>query len=406
MREGYKKTEVGIIPEDWEVNKLEEIATIIMGQSPSSDSYNKNKDGLPFFQGNSEFGRMFPTVKKWCNKPLKIAKPLDILISVRAPVGAVNINIEESCIGRGLGALRSHQNIDYKYLYYTLIESEKVLNSSAQGSTFTAINSGDLKNLKVKVPKLREQEKIAEILSTVDSQIDDTEKLIEKSEELKKGLMQKLLTKGIGHSEFKKTEVGEIPASWEVKKLGDISVKIGDGLHGTPEYSENGKYYFINGNNISNKKIEVFEYTKKVDESEYLKHKRDLNKNSILISLNGTIGNLGFYNDEGIILGKSAGYINLSEYVNKKFIYYILASERIQKNFIKELTGTTIKNLSLNTLRETKIAIPSKEEQDKISKVLITIDSEMEEYENKKQKLEELKKGLMQQLLTGEMRTL
>ena len=171
MREGYKKTEVGVIPEDWEVCKLEEIANIIMGQSPNSDSYNEDEDGIPFFQGNAEFGRIYPTIKKWCNKPLKIAEPNDILISVRAPVGAVNINKVQSCIGRGLSAIRSNNNIDFKYLYYSLLISEKTLNASAQGSTFTAINSGDLKNLKLRIPPLKEQEKIAEILSTVDSQI-------------------------------------------------------------------------------------------------------------------------------------------------------------------------------------------------------------------------------------------
>lgn len=406
MREGYKMSEIGVIPEDWKVNRLEEVATVIMGQSPSSDSYNEDKDGLPFFQGNSEFGRIFPTVKKWCNKPLKIAKPLDILISVRAPVGAVNINVESSCIGRGLGSVRAEENMNYRYLYYSLIESEKVLNSSAQGSTFTAINSGELKNLKIKVPNLKEQEKIAEILSTVDSQIDDTEKLIEKSKELKKGLMQKLLTKGIGHSEFKKTEVGEIPVEWEVKKLKDLSTRIGDGLHGTPEYKEEGDFYFINGNNISNKRVAIFENTKTVDESQYIKHKKDLDVNTILISLNGTIGNLGFYNNEKIMLGKSAGYINLNEDVNKIFIYYQLESNRIQSHFIKELTGTTIKNLSLNTLRETKIISPNKDEQEKIAQILLSSDNEIEAYENKKQKLEEVKKGLMQQLLTGKIRVI
>ena len=190
----FKKTEVGEIPIEWEVKKLEDISTVIMGQSPRSESYNEEKNGIPFFQGNSEFGRMYPTIKKWCSEPSKIAEPLDILISVRAPVGAVNLNKCKSCIGRGLAAVRSNDNSDYMYLYYILSYSEKVLNSSAQGSTFTAINSGDLKGLKIAIPKLEEQQNIGQILLSIDNEIEVYENKKQKLEELKKGLMQQLLT--------------------------------------------------------------------------------------------------------------------------------------------------------------------------------------------------------------------
>ena len=190
----FKKTEVGEIPIEWEVKKLEDISTVIMGQSPRSESYNEEKNGIPFFQGNSEFGRMYPTIKKWCSEPSKIAEPLDILISVRAPVGAVNLNKCQSCIGRGLAAVRSNDNSDYMYLYYILSYSEKVLNSTAQGSTFTAINSGDLKGLKIAIPKLEEQQNIGQILLSIDNEIEVYENKKQKLEELKKGLMKQLLT--------------------------------------------------------------------------------------------------------------------------------------------------------------------------------------------------------------------
>ncbi|WP_261290999.1 restriction endonuclease subunit S [Paraclostridium sordellii] len=130
----FKKTEVGEIPVDWEVKKLEDVSYITMGQSPSSDSYNDKGIGVPFFQGNSEFGNIYPTVKKWCSEPKKIAEPLDILISVRAPVGAVNINNDRACIGRGLASIRQSNKINYMYLYYVLSISQDILNSSAQGA--------------------------------------------------------------------------------------------------------------------------------------------------------------------------------------------------------------------------------------------------------------------------------
>ncbi|CEO08369.1 restriction endonuclease subunit S [Paraclostridium sordellii] len=190
----FKKTEVGEIPVDWEVKKLEDVSYITMGQSPSSDSYNDKGIGVPFFQGNSEFGNIYPTVKKWCSEPKKIAEPLDILISVRAPVGAVNINNDRACIGRGLASIRQSNKINYMYLYYVLSISQDILNSSAQGSTFTAINSKDLKNFKIAIPSLDEQLKIAQILLSLDNNIEDYKNKKEKLEELKKGLMQQLLT--------------------------------------------------------------------------------------------------------------------------------------------------------------------------------------------------------------------
>ena len=402
LRQGYKKTEVGAIPEDWEVKKLEEVATVIMGQSPNSNSYNEDEDGIPFFQGNAEFGRMYPTIKKWCNEPLKIANPMDILISVRAPVGAVNINQVQSCIGRGLSAIRASDNIDFKYLYYSLLTSEKILNSSAQGSTFTAINSGDLKNLKIKIPPLKEQEKIAEILSTVDSQIDDTEKLIEKSKELKKGLMQKLLTKGIGHSEFKKTEVGEIPFDWEIKTLESIASVI-DSLHETPKYIDNGismiRVVDINGGYIQTTK------TVKVSDETYKKFTRKYTprKGDIIMSRVGSYGLVSYLRDNNkVCLGQNIVVINTD--INKKFLFYALSSQYIKNEIDKVTVGSSQKSLSLANIKKLHIVLPTSSEQVNISNILESIDKNIEEYINKLEELKYLKKGLMQQLLTGKIR--
>lgn len=196
------------------------------------------------------------------------------------------------------------------------------------------------------------------------------------------------------------TELGEIPEEWEVKSLSEISSKIGDGLHGTPQYVENGIYYFINGNNLSNGKITINDDTKMVDEIQYLKNNKNLNNQSILISLNGTIGNLACYNYEKVMLGKSSGYITLRSDMNRAFIYYVLGCERIKNYFYKELTGTTIKNLSLETLRKTLIAIPSVEEQEKIASILSTVDEQIDIVDGLIEKNKELKKGLIQQLLT------
>ena len=189
----FKQTELGEIPSEWQVLKLNNIAEVIMGQSPNSNSYNELKIGLPFYQGKSEFGKRYPTPVKWCSEPTKIAEKNDILISVRAPVGEVNICQETSCIGRGLGAIRATKESSNLFLYYSLQLAKEALNKMSQGSTFTAINGAELKNVPLAVPTKVEQQKIASILSTVDEQIEVYEQEKAKYEELKKGLMQKLL---------------------------------------------------------------------------------------------------------------------------------------------------------------------------------------------------------------------
>ena len=199
---------------------------------------------------------------------------------------------------------------------------------------------------------------------------------------------------------YKMTELGEIPGEWEIKPLNKIAYKIGDGLHGTPVYSEDGDYYFINGNNLNDGKILITNETKKVNEIEYHKYKKELNNNTLLISLNGTIGNLACYNSEKVVLGKSCGYITLKESVYKNYIFYALNSNKIQLHFYKELTGTTIKNLSLDTLRKTNIPIPYIKEQQKISSILSSVDEQIEITDNLIEKMKKLKKGLMQRLLT------
>jgi type I restriction enzyme S subunit len=196
----------------------------------------------------------------------------------------------------------------------------------------------------------------------------------------------------------------EFNEDWSVKRLGDLAERIGDGLHSTPVYDENGQYYFVNGNNLTNSKIEISENTKRVNTDEYLKHKIDLTTQSVLISINGTIGNLAFFNDEKVVLGKSACYINLKEYENKHFIFNLLQTSNITRHFDKELTGSTIKNLSLTTIKNTKAFFPSHQEQTKIANFLTAVDEKITQLTQKHDLLSQYKKGVMQQIFSQELR--
>ncbi len=191
----FENAEIGKVPEDWKVVRLGNYADVIMGQSPPSSTYNTEQNGLPFLQGCAEFGEIYPKPKIYCSNPIKIAEPNDILLSVRAPVGEVNIAPFKCCIGRGLSAIRTKENkLHYMFLFYYLKFNGKVFEKIATGSTFKAIKKNDIENLQILRPPLEEQKKIAQILSTVDKKLEIERKEKEKLERIKKGLMDILLT--------------------------------------------------------------------------------------------------------------------------------------------------------------------------------------------------------------------
>src|SRR5208283_3436744 len=233
---------------EWKTEALGRIARLTMGQSPDSKHYSSEESGWPFLQGCAEFQSRFPAAALFCSQNRKLGKRGSILFSVRAPVGRINIADRDYIIGRGLAAIEGlevHQ--DYLEQYLTFISPS--FRNASQGSTFEAINSSELNGWPIAYPLAKpEQTKIAEILSTVDRAIEQTEGLIAKQQRIKTGLMQDLLTQGIDEhgnlrSEqthaFKDSPLGRIPAEWEVKTLAGI-IEIIDCKHYTPAYVEEG----------------------------------------------------------------------------------------------------------------------------------------------------------------------
>lgn len=221
-----------------------------MGQSPPSDTYNIEGLGIPFFQGKAEFTDLYPIEVKWCTKPKKIAIANDILLSVRAPVGATNIANQECCIGRGLAAIRYSEN--YKFIFYFLRSIEKELDKKGTGSTFKAISGDILKNVDVPFPKLEIQnqivEKIEELLSELDRGAEDLKEIKEKLKIFRQSVLSAAFS---GRLTNKNLKNGELPRGWEKIKLGEIiKVRSGNGLTSANMVS-NGKYPVYGGNGIS-----------------------------------------------------------------------------------------------------------------------------------------------------------
>lgn len=149
--------------------ELQEICELNMGQSPNSSSYNEDKEGLPFFQGNADFGELYPKVRKWCTEPKKVVEGDSLLISVRAPIGALNFSTEKCCIGRGLAGITIKENVNLKFVYYNLKYRTEELQNKGTGSTFKAINKGTLAETKIKNLSYQEQIKCVEILDRINA---------------------------------------------------------------------------------------------------------------------------------------------------------------------------------------------------------------------------------------------
>ena len=405
MREGYKKTEVGIIPEDWEVKKIGDIKS---GSSPSK--FNLSEQGeYPFFKvDDMNYGFKYLNNSKlyfdsYDNNLMKLGMIVFPKRGASIFTNKILILNKDGYFDTNLMGLICKKGVNNEFLYYFLYNYE--LSKIADTSSIPQINNKHIEPLKIQLPPLKEQEKIAEILSTIDSQIEDTEKLIEKSKELKKGLMQKLLTKGIGHSEFKKTEVGEIPVEWEVKSISSVSNTMSGG---TPNRSK--KHYYIDGNISWVKTGELG--AKYIHDTEEKITELAINESSaklvpsysVIIAMYGaTIGKLSININEVTTNQACCSIICDKDILSYEYLYYYLDFNK--DKLIALGAGGAQPNISQQIIRDFKITVPNVNEQEIIIQILSAIDNKVEKEQNKKQKLEELKKGLMQQLLTGKIRT-
>lgn len=410
VREGYKITEFGEIPSEWEVKKLKDLGNSVIGLTYSPDDLVDGCNGtLVLRSSNIRNNRIVFDDNKYVNKDIQeklIVKENDILICSRngskeliGKCALIDKKAEGSSFGAFMTVYRSKYN---KYLFnvFTSYMFKRQIYNNL-GATINQITTDNLNNFKIIVPTIKEQEKIASILSTVDEQIDNVDALIEKNKELKKGLMQTLLTKGIGHTKFKKTEIGEIPEEWEVKTFKDIS-KVSQGLQIAIEerYKElkEGRLPYITIQYINDKLNSDNKYfIENFSESVVCK------EDDILMTRTGNTG-IVVTNEIGVFHNNFFKVDFRRDLLNKDFLVWFLNTNLIQNLIIRYAGTTTIPDLKHGDFYKLPVVIPSLKEQEKIASILSEVDEKISKYKNKKQKLEELKKGLMQQLLTGMIR--
>lgn len=410
-----EKEKIQEMPEGWKKASLKSISKITMGQSPSSDFVNENEIGMPFLQGNAEFTDKHPKEIFWVTKPKKIAQRMDILLSVRAPVGETNIADKTYCIGRGLSSIRFTECSDY-YGWYLIQFFKNQLIKTSQGSTFTAVNKDDISAIHVIYPiNYPEQHTIASILSTCDEAIEKTDVKIEKLKRIKQGLMQDLFRYGIDENgkmrseathHFKNSPLGRIPEEWEVKTINDIAeinppkIKIVNknikvSFFPMESISEAGKiirhdvkfYYEVNKGFTAFKENDVL-FAK-------ITPCMENGKGALAIRLENSIG---FGSTEFHVIRAKDGN-------DPKYIYYLTMERRFRQIAKNNMTGTAgQQRVPASFILNYCNALPPKTEQSRIASVLSSADEAIEKEEAYKNKLLGLKRGLMDDLLSGKVR--
>lgn len=277
----------------------------------------------------------------------------DLLISLTGNVGRVALlekKMLPAALNQRVACLRlKTDKISKRYLFHILNSNyfEQQCIQSSKGVAQKNMSTEWLKEYEIPLYPIEQQAEIISVLDKIGLIMADRAKELKKLNDLIKARFAEMFGNPVNNDR-----------GWECKLLNDICDGIGDGLHGTPEYDDNGGYPFINGNNLLDGEIVITPATKMVSEETYKKHLIDISPNAILISINGTLGKLAFYNGEQVMLGKSACYCNLKSSVNKVFVYGVMKSDAFAEFLDNSSTKSTIKNVGLKAIREYKLILP------------------------------------------------
>ncbi len=401
---------------NWKNVNLGNYAKITMGQSPESQFYNEELNGIPFLQGSKTFGDIFPKIEKYTTKTTKLASENSIIFSVRAPVGDVNIAPTELCIGRGLAALESRNN---HFLYYLLKFNKFKYESYSSGTVFSSINKKSLETMIVRIPNEKNQDKIAEILWNLDSKIELNNQIISNLEELASTLFKRWFVdfefpdengnpyKSSG-GKMVDSELGEIPESWEVNKIGNMDIVVSDHVaNGSfKSLKENvkileDKSYALFLRNVD-LKAELRGTLRYIDKASYdFLKKTHLFGGEVIISNVGDVGTVHLVpkNDKKMVLGNNQIYLNSKIENMNTYLYLFFKSVKGQE-LIKSITSGSVQmKFNKTDFRNLKIVFPLLDNFNIFSELLGNIRVK----KNENNILRDTRDSLLPKLLSGEI---
>lgn len=412
---------IGQIPESWSVEALKRNVKIEMGQSPASECYNSDGVGFPFLQGNADFTDKFPVERMYTSAANKFSKTGDLLLSVRAPVGAVNIADKEYAIGRGLCAITGGR-ISIPFLWYAIAVLNHEFDANSTGSTFESINTEDVGNAKIMVPGEDEQRRIAEYLDVKCAEIDALVEAKEKTNALLKERRQSIIyeavTKGLNPDAPMKDSgvewIGEIPEHWSVgKTIYGLEMPITDGPHETPQlYSDGVPFVSAEAVSCGNGKID-FDHIRGYISEEYYdecckKYIPQIN-DIYMIKSGATTGKVAIVDTERkfTIWSPLAVFRCAESKCHYKYLFYFLQSNAYQKQLEAKWSFGTQQNIGMRTLERLIVCFPGINEQKSIAEYLDTCCNETDHMisvnEATIQKLKEYRQSIIYEAVTGKI---
>jgi restriction endonuclease S subunit len=376
----------------WVETSLEEIAEVIMGQSPDGKSYNQAGEGLPFMQGSAEFGEHLPTPEKWCSDPKKIAEVGDLLLSVRAPVGDTNFADQRIAVGRGLSVIRANSKSLTEFIRFVIQSNVAEMIASSGSGMFASITGKNLKEFKVLLPPLPEQKRIVDLISSVDSYIEALQQQLENVKKSRNAVLHELLTEG--GDNWVETTLGETadlvrgPFGGSLKK--EIFVQEGFAV-----YEQQHAIY----GDFSNIRYRIS--TKKFDEMKRF----SLLPGDLIMSCSGTMGKVRIVPEEAApgIINQALLKIKPRSNLSGAFLFLWMQSDDFIRQIEMNSGGGALQNVSsVKMLKAIKLAVPELAIQDRVIKIISTIDEVKIKTELAIGAAKKLRSGLLSDLLNGE----
>jgi type I restriction enzyme, S subunit len=402
--------------------KLKFISVITMGQSPDQENVNQEGKGIPFLQGKAEFGDSYPTPVNYCTKANKFSMPNDILMSVRAPVGSLNLSDQKYAIGRGLSSITPNVNIDRDYLWYGLIEANTRLLTLVKGSTFDAVTTEDVKNLEIEMPlTFEEQQSISKFVSKKDKEISDLivskNKLIKLLEQQRQSIITEAVTKGLNPNVKMKDSglewIGEIPEHWDTKKIKHVASIFGRiGFRGytvNDIVSEGEGAITLSPSNIQNGKLNLEKLTYLSWEKYYESPEIMIAENDVIFCKTGSsYGKAALVEkvDYPMTLNPQLIVIKVKK-ISSAYLSYIFQTPLIKNQVETIVAGGTMPTISQESLLSMKFVEPPLKEQEEIVEYLKEYNSEydkiLDSLSKQIQRLKEYRKALIYETLTGKI---
>ena len=405
------------VPEGWVATKLGALGSFSKGKGISkSETISKGIPCLRYAEIYTNYDFVIKNFKSFIEPDtIKTSKKLvknDIIFAGSGETvedigkSVAFISDHEAYVGGDSIILSPSPDLNSIFLSYQLNDEirRKQLRKLGQGSSVIHIYSSGLAEINLVLPPLPEQKKIASILTSVDEVIETTQKQIDKLQDLKKATMNELLTKGIGHTEFKDSELGRIPKSWEVNRLDQISIisrgKFSHRPRNDPNFYD-GKYPYLQTGDIPTDDTDITSFNQTLNDRGLTVSKL-FPKGTLVLTIAATIGEVGMLTFESCFPDSLVGIGCKKNKASTYFLLYALRSAK--QKLIAEAPESAQKNLNLEILNPFPIAVPSLTEQKEIENILLSIDDNLKEKSQKLAQTQSLKKSLMQDLLTGKVR--